>query len=202
MKLYFNPASPFVRKVRMVAEAKNLSEKIELIDCVLTPVNPDENVIQDNPLGKIPALYSENIGWLYDSRVICEYLDQFGSGAILFPATGIDRWSTLRFQSVGDGICDAAILVRYERFVRSENEQSEVWVSGQMEKVQRGLSWLEQQVSELKNRTDIGAIALACALGYLDFRIPDLGWRESNPQLANTFEQLKTLPGFSATSPD
>ena len=202
MKLYFSPASPFVRKVRMVAAAKSLTSQIELLECALTPVNPNENVIQDNPLGKIPALYADDVGWLYDSRVICEFLDQAGQGEALFPSDSSERWAALRLQSIGDGICDAAILARYESLVRPENLRSEAWVEAQLEKVKRSMNYLEANTAMLKSRKDIGGIAIACCLGYLDFRYKDMQWRESWPNLADVFQELALLPGFEDSSPE
>ncbi|MEK0083630.1 glutathione S-transferase [Benzoatithermus flavus] len=201
MKLHSNPASPFGRKVKVTAIETGLFDRLEINNVQTSAVGPDLGLVADNPLGKIPCLVLDDGSALYDSRVICEYLDTLHGGARLFPAEGPARWTALRLQALGDGIMDAAILARYETFLRPENLRWPAWVDGQLDKVVRALDRLEAEADELGKRLDIGTIALACALGYLDFRFAAMSWRSTRPRLAAWFElfaaresMLRTLP--------
>ena len=199
MKLFFNPASPFVRKVRMVAVLTGSSDSVELVDVTITPVNPADAVNQNNPLGKIPTLVLDNGEALFDSRVICEYLDQT-SGGRLSPE-GDARWTDKRLQALADGICDAAILVRYEAAVRPEERQWDGWTDNQWLKVTRALDFLEANAASLDQADCLGNVALVCALGYLDFRFEDRAWREGRPQLAAWFAAFSDNDVYRGTAP-
>jgi glutathione S-transferase len=164
-------------------------------------VGPDLALVAANPLGKVPCLVPAEGDALYDSRVICEYLDGLHDGPRLFPIAGPQRWVALRRQALADGIMDAAVLARYETFLRPEERRWPAWIDGQLDKVTRGLDRLENEAGQLEARVDVGAIATACALGYLDFRFADLDWRRSRPGLAAWFtafaareSMLRTLP--------
>jgi glutathione S-transferase len=201
MKLHTNPASPFGRKVKVLAIEAGLYDRLELHNVQTSPVGADLGLVADNPLGKIPCLVLEDGGVLYDSRVICEYLDTLHGQQRLFPAEGPARWTALRRQALGDGIAEAAVLTRYETFLRPEEQRWPAWIDGQLDKVKRGLDRLESEAGALGERIDIGTIAIGCALGYLDFRYGTLGWRATRPGLAAWFEQfaaresmLRTLP--------
>jgi glutathione S-transferase len=201
MRLHSNPASPFGRKVKVAAYETGLMDRIEVHNVQTTAVGPDPGLIVDNPLGKIPCLVLDDGSALYDSRVICEYLDTLHDGARLFPAQGPERWTALRLQALGDGIMDAAILARYETFLRPEERRWNAWVDGQLDKVTRGLDRLELEADGFAERIDIATITAACALGYLDFRFADIAWRETRPKLAAWFAlfgareaMLHTLP--------
>jgi glutathione S-transferase len=138
---------------------------------------------------------------LYDSRVICEYLDALGGGT-LFPATGAARWEALTLQALGDGMLDAALLARYEDVARPEPLRWADWRAGQLDKVHTSLAHLEAHLQArpalLHGRVDIGAIAIACALGYLDLRFGDLGWRAHHPAVARWFEAFVARPSMRA----
>jgi glutathione S-transferase len=200
MKLHYNPASPYVRKVRVLALETELMGDIELAEVTLTPTGPDENVCSDNPIGKIPTLVRDDGSALYDSRVICEYLDSRHDGARMFPEKGETRWTAVRRQALADGILDAAVGTRYETVLRPEALRWPDWVDGQMNKVRRSLDLLEHEA--LGDSVDIGTISVACALGYLDFRYPDEGWRNSRPRLAAWFEVFSQRPSMSETRPE
>lgn len=200
MKLYYNPASPYVRKVRALAVETGLTDRIELAKVVLTPVGPDADVSANNPVGKIPTLVRDDGGALYDSPVICEYLDSLHDGVRMFPASGEARWTALRRQALADGILDAAVGTRYETFLRPDNLRWADWVDGQMQKIRQSLDELERE--SLGDGVDIGTLSVACALGYLDFRYPDEGWRDSRPTLAAWFESFSTRPSMSETTPE
>jgi glutathione S-transferase len=199
MKLHYNPASPYVRKVRVLALETGLMGDIELALVTLSPTGPDANVNSDNPIGKIPALVRDSGGPLYDSRVICEYLDDLHGTTPMFPAKGEARWTAIRRQALADGILDAAVGSRYETFLRPEALRWSDWLEGQMGKVRRGLDVLEKE--DLGDTVDIGTISVACALGYLDFRYADEGWRDSRPTLAAWYEIFAARPSMTETAP-
>jgi len=199
MKLHYNPASPYVRKVRVMALETGLMGDIELALVTLLPTDPDENVNADNPIGKIPALVRDDGEALYDSRVICEYLDDRHDGTPMFPEKGEARWTAIRRQALADGILDAAVGTRYETFLRPEALRWSDWVDGQLSKIRRALDVLESEA--LGDSVDIGTISVACALGYLDFRYPDEGWRDTRPSLAAWYESFAARPSMTETVP-
>lgn len=201
MQLHANSASPFVRKVRVVAIETGLDGRIEQTSRLANPVQPLAELTRDNPLGKIPCLITDDGAALYDSRVICEYLDGLHDGPKLFPAGGPERFSALRRQALGDGIMDAGVLVRYETWFRPEAQRWPAWIEQQKQKFQRALDVLEGEAESLDETVDIGTIALGCALGYLDFRYADEGWRATRPRLAAWFETFSRRPSMTATAP-
>lgn len=198
MKLFYSTTSPFVRKVLVLAHELGLAEKIEKIPAKAHPVNREVSLVAKNPLGKVPALILEDGGVLYDSRVIAEYLDHVGGGGF-FPAAGAARWRTLTEQALADGLLDAALLIRYERFVRPPDRQWKDWEKGQFEKVETALGAIEGLIPQLG--FTIGAITIACALGYLDFRYPELGWRQDHPKAARWFAEFEKRPSMQVTMP-
>jgi glutathione S-transferase len=201
MKLHFALASPYTRKVLVVAHEHGLAEQITLLPRAMSPVRPEDELNRDNPLGKIPCLVTDEGATLYDSRVICAYLDSIGTGARLLPPAGAERWTALRREALGDGIMDAGVGTRYERVLRPEGLRWPDWIAGQMGKIRRTLDALEAEADGLAGRVDIGTIAIGCALGYLDFRYPDEGWREGRPRLAAWFDDFASRPSMGATAP-
>lgn len=187
MQLIYAAASPFARKVRVLAHEAGLLERIELLDTAVLPTTLNEQVNARNPLGKIPVLLTDDGEALYDSRVICEYLDTLHQGRKVLPEGG-ERWQVLRLAALADGLMEAALLARYERGVRPAELQWSAWLDGQLGKVQRALAELERQVGQLQGPLDLAQIGVACALGYLDFRFADIDWRVSHPGLA-AFQQ-------------
>lgn len=200
MKLFHSPASPYVRKCMVVAHEVGLAARIDLLPSAVHPVNRDRTVVASNPLGKVPTLLTDEGVALYDSRVICEYLDHLGGGA-LFPAAGPGRWRALGEQALGDGILDAALLVRYENNARPEPLRWADWSAGQMDKIACGLAVLEAGAEGYGDRVDIGTITLACVLGYLDFRFATLAWRDRHPKAAAWFARFEARPAMQATLP-
>lgn len=202
MKLRYSPTSPYVRKVMIVALETGLAERIERIPTAVAPTKLNEEVARENPLVKVPALTTDDGLVLYDSPVICEYLDTLHSGPKLFPGSGQERWLALRQQALGDGILDAAILTRYET-VRPKDYQWQDWIDAQMRKVRGALAALEIEVEagELGGALTIGQITVACALGYLDFRFASEDWRGRHRRLAVWFENFSQRKSIQLTAP-
>jgi glutathione S-transferase len=200
MRLWLNPASPFARKVRIVARETGLDGRIEEVSVMVSPVKPHPDLARENPLVKIPALTTGD-GALYDSPVICEYLDSLHSGRRMFPPSGQDRWRQLRLQALGDGMLDAAVLMRYESALRPPALLWSDWVAGQLGKIRAGLDTLEQECAGWGERFAIGELTAACVLGYLDFRFPDLGWEKTRPALQHWYSRVAQRSSMKATVP-
>ncbi|MGH7014727.1 MAG: glutathione S-transferase [Stellaceae bacterium] len=203
MKLRYSPTSPFVRKVMVMAFETGLDAKIERVPTTVMPVQPNEDLSRQNPLIKLPTLLTDDGQVLFDSRVICEYLDGLHSGPKLFPSAGMARWIALRQQALADGMLDASVLNRYETAVRPQERQWAEWSAGQMRKVRNGLAALDGKVGEgaLGGPLNIGQIAIGCALGYLDFRYPNEAWRERHVGLAKWYAEFVQRKSMLATVP-
>lgn len=196
MLLRSSPASPFVRKVRISAAVLGLSERIALEDA--DTMNPDQQLVAQNPLGKIPALLLENGETLYDSRVIVEFLDMLAGGGRIIPA-GWGRVEPLRQQALADGIMDSGVIQMYEIRWRPEERREAKWVEHQTGKVDRALAIAEATLSTAATTLHIGHIALACALGYLDLRFEGR-WRETCPRLVAWLDDFaERVPAFEET---
>jgi glutathione S-transferase len=200
LKIYYAAASPFVRKCLVAATELGLRDRIELVSAAAHPINRDRNVVAYNPLGKIPTLITDEGNVLYDSRVICEYLNTLGDGRLI-PREGKARFGVLVEQALADGVMDAAVLTRYETFARPEALRWKEWIGGQLEKVTSGLDMLESRVAEFGDRVDLGTIAFGCMLGYLDFRFASLGWRDGRPNAAAWFEWFGARDSMMETRP-
>ena len=200
MKLFYAAPSPFVRKCLVVARELGMHERIELVAAAAHPVNRDRAVVAHNPLGKIPTLITDEGTALYDSRVICEYLNAAGNGKLI-PQSGPARWSVLVEQSLADGIMDAAVLARYETVLRPEPLRWNDWIAGQLEKVTSGLAEIERRAAGFGDRVDLGTITAGCALGYLDFRYASLAWRGKCPNTSIWFERFGARASMVATRP-
>ncbi len=196
MKLYYSPTSPYVRKVVACAIARGLDDRIQRIE-----TNPHESppaLVRDNPLSKVPCLVTEDGLALFDSPVICEYLDSVGDVMPLFPPHGAARWRALRFQAAGDGIMDAAVTRRMEQGRPREAARDTV-VARQEAAIARTLDLLEADAPA--KHLDIGTITIACALGYLDLRFAEANWREGRPKLAHWHEAMAARPELARTTP-
>jgi glutathione S-transferase len=201
LKLHYSTASPYVRKVMAVAIETGQADRLEPVTRTITPVQQDADLVRDNPLGKVPCLVTEDGVALFDSRVICEYLDSLHDGPKMFPPSGQARWTALRRQAEGDGILDAAVLTRYETSLRPEERRWPEWIEGQKQKFRRALDGLEAETGAFDETIDIGTITIGCALGYLDFRYQDENWRASRPRLAAWFERFSERPSMARTAP-
>ncbi|MBS0561436.1 MAG: glutathione S-transferase N-terminal domain-containing protein [Proteobacteria bacterium] len=196
MKLYFSGTSPYVRKVMACAITRGLDGRIEKV-----PTNPHESpaaLVADNPLSKVPCLVTDDGLALFDSPVICEYLDSLGDAAPLFPAQGAARWRALKLQAVADGILDSAVGTRGE-MAKPKEEARDAWMARQKDIIARAVAQLEADPPH--KTVDIGSIAVACALGYLDFRFASDDWRAEAPRLAAWFEAFAQNPGIAQTVP-
>lgn len=200
MKLYYSATSPYVRKVMALAIETGQRDALHLIETTLSPVSPNAALNADNPIGKVPALVLGDGSALYDSPVICEYLDTLHAGPRWFP-DGPERWDALRRQALADGILDAAVISRYEAALRPEALRWEDWLSGQRQKITRALQQLEQTCGQWGERLDIGTLTIACALGYLDFRFAAMDWRSECPQLSAWFAAFSQRPSIADTVP-
>ena len=202
MTLYHSPLSPFVRKVMVFLHETGQIDRVAVKTINLSPVSPDADLNRDNPVGKIPALVLDNGNVLHDSRVILEYLDLQHVGNPLIPREGSARWQRLTLASQADAIMDAAVLTRYERFLRPVEKQWDDWLQAQEEKIRRGLADLEAaHMAELASVFDVAAIGTACALGYIDLRMPDFGWREQLPKLAAWYAEVSQRESMRLTAP-
>lgn len=198
MKLRYSPASPYVRKVLVCAAERGLSDTVELV--VTTTGDSDSDLWAQNPLGKIPVLITDDGTALYDSPVICEYLDHLPGGPTLFPTIAAGRWQALRLQALGDGLLDAALACVMEGR-RPEGEQSFGFVQAQKGKINRALEEMETELPSFSDSLHIGSITVACALGYLDLRFAGDDWRKDCPALAFWFEGISKRPAMISTAP-
>ena len=196
MQLFYSPASPFVRKVMACAVARGLDRQIEPI-----PTNPHLSppaLLAANPLSKVPCLITEDGLGLFDSPVICEYLDGLEGGLPLFPRHGGPRWLALKLQAMGDGIMDAAVARRGESLRPAEDARAAL-MARYKAAVDRTVAALEADVPH--QVVDIGTIAVGCALGYLDFRFAREPWRPAAPKLAEWFAAFSENPCMARTLP-
>jgi glutathione S-transferase len=199
LTLRSSPASPFVRKIRIAASLLGLEREITVE--IADTMNASDTVRQQNPLGKIPALVLEDGMVLFDSRVILDYLDHRAGGGKIVPKEAAARFAALRLQALADGIMDASILVIYEGRWRPAERHEPKWVDHQAGKVTRALASLEVAPPAIDAPPNVGQIALACALGYRDFRFAGT-WRKDHPRLVAWLDQFAArVPAFAATNP-
>ncbi len=199
MKLYHSPASPYVRKVMVTLDLTGQLGEVELIPGSGTPLAPNDATIAANPLGKVPCLIADDGAAMFDSRVICRYLDHRAKAG-LYPE-GDALFPVLTAEALADGIIDATLLTAYEWRLRPAEIRYQPWVDGQVAKVERGLAALEQTGLVLTGPINAARIAAGCALGYVDFRLADLGWRDRCPTLAAWYAEFAATPAMKATVP-
>lgn len=184
MRLHWSPRSPYVRKVMIAANEMGLANRLECVRTVVSPFKPVEDYYAENPLNKIPALVLDDGFIVYDSRVICEYLDTLHDGSKLFPASGFERLMALRNLALGDGLVDVAMVRLIERAKPEERRTPEI-VAANERKTRETVDRLERDIAMLTDRPyDIGHLAIGTALGYLDFRFADDNWRDGHPKLS------------------
>jgi glutathione S-transferase len=195
MKIHATITSPFARKVLVTAHETGQYDRLEWI---ATNPHADEYLRTDNPLCKIPTLLVDGQLPLFDSRVVCEYLDSLHGGPKLFPAEASLRWAALRLQALGDGILDANVSRRNET-IRPRNEQSQAWIGRQRLAVGSAISWLNKRVALLDGPITIGSITVGCALGYFEVRFPQDDWRTGNNDVSSWYDEFASRPSMIKT---
>ncbi len=202
MKLIGSLTSPYVRKVRVVMAEKKLDFQLMLEDPWAT-----EEVLKSNPLGKVPCLVMEGGEAVFDSRVIVEYLDTLSPVGKLIPGSGRERVEVRTWEALSDGVLDAAVSARMERVwpARSEAQRSQAWIDRQMSRIDSALAAMAKGLGDkpwcMGIHFTLADIAVGCALGYLDFRLPAIDWRQPHPNLARLAEKLAARQSFIDSSP-
>ena len=201
MKLYYAAASPFVRKVQMSAIELGLDDKIELIDTHVSPGKENADYANRvNPLRKIPVLETDDGLIILDSSVICDYLNDLEGSYRLIPTDGPKRWQVQTGHAIANGIMDAAVINRYETYMRPEEHRWTLWIDEQWEKISNALDWFDNK--ETDSLETIDDISLACALGYLDFRFKEFPWRNRYSNLSEWHESVSKKQSYIVTSPE
>jgi len=200
LRLLSSPASPYGRKVKIAAQLKGVLDRIS-VEKTDTSVPDNQDLKRENPLAKIPVLILDDGSQLFDSHVICEYVDSLAPSPVLFPGSGAERFNALTLGALGDGILDAALLLVYERRFRPEDKWVQSWIDRQQAKIDTAIAHLEQNPPQWGDHPDYGHITIACALGYLDFRHGGK-WREGHPKLVAWLDAFaKAVPAFGETTP-
>ncbi|BET13398.1 glutathione S-transferase family protein [Pandoraea sputorum] len=201
MKLIGALASPYVRKVRIVLAEKKLDYKLELENVWAD----DTRIQQSNPIGKVPCLVMEDGEAVFDSRVICEYLDTLSPVGKLIPPSGRERAEVRCWEALADGVTDAAVQIRVEKMFHDEASRSQVFIARQVGKIEESLRAMARGLDERQwcagNRLTLADVAVVCALGYLDFRYQEIDWRTAHPNLARHFERMSARPSVADTVP-
>ena len=196
MKLHWSPKSPFVRKVMVCAHEVDVVDRLTLVRSVAAMTKPNPDIMRDNPLSKIPTLVLDNGMVLYDSIVICEYLNELGSGS-LFPRSGEAKWEALRRHALANGLLDVLILWRNER---ERSNPSDVLMKAFETKTVASLNRLENEAEAVANAPfTIAQVTIGCMLGYFDFRFEAFGWRARAPKLASWAREIHARPSFRGT---
>lgn len=196
MQLHHSPTSPYVRKVKVVAHEKGLTDRIE----ILANSPWEENDLpKDNPAGRVPALVMDDGMVLFDSRVVCEYLDELGGGDRLFP-TGPDRWRILRLASIAEGALDAGVAIANERR-KDKAHWSDWYITRQQAKISRSLDALNREIEDLAGPLNIAQIGAGVAAGYIGFRGHLADWRDGRDALSAWFDRFNERPSMQATAP-
>ncbi len=199
MQLYHSHASPFCRKVDVVLRETGQRDAVTDVLAVGHTTDPGTMPVGVNPIGKIPTLVRDDGPALFDSRVICRFLDA-RAGSALYPDSRL--WEVLTLEALADGMLDAATLIVYEGRSRPDELRYAPWVDGQWKRIERSLDALEDRwMSHLSGRLNIGQIAVGCALGYLDFRHGPRDWRNGHDTLAAWFADFDQRPSMQATRP-
>ena len=201
MKLIGSLTSPYVRKVRVVLAEKKLDYQFELENVWAS----ETTIEKHNPLGKVPSLIMEDGTTMIDSRVMVEYIDTLSPVCKLLPPNGRERADIKCWEALADGVLDAGVLVRLERTLRPEAQQSPDWIGRQLRKVELGLASMAEQLGEQAycggNHYSLADVAVGCCLGWFAFRFPEIDWRAAHPNLARLYDKLMERPSFKDTVP-
>ena len=199
LKLFDNPASPFCRKVLVLLRETGQLDDVELTFAIGHPTDPGSMPIAENPVGKIPTLLREGGPAIYDSRVICRYLNHVAGGSLY--GSGDAEFPIIAREAIAEGMLDSGLLIIYEGRLRPAEMQFQPWIDGQTRKILEACTRLNGRIDEYAGDMTIDKIALAAALGYLDFRMPDLGWRDGRDGLAEWFAGFAARDSFTQTMP-
>lgn len=200
MIIYGSPPSPFVRKVSIVIQQLGLSENVEFECPSVHPTQLNQDYFDLMPLGKIPALQLDTGQFIHDSLVICDYLNEYAHGNLI--AQGLkSRCEMLTRHSIASGATDSAVSLRYETAVRPDALRWSAWSDGLWHKITMADKWFEKNPPESNDLMQLDSIALACLLGYLDFRFTELDWRIGAPKLDQWYQTIKGLQVMQTTSP-
>ena len=201
MKLFYSPTSPYVRKVMVTAIEKGLDGKIEKLTTGASPIKREGELPKSNPLGKVPCLITDDGRALFDSPVICAYIDSLKTPPLI-PADSKGRFDSMTLEALGDGFLDAGLLLRYESTLRPEAKRWDDWLGGQMAKITGVMDALETTYAgQLGGPLTVGQIAVACALGWFDFRYGHVDWRRGRPKLATFAKSMGERASMKATMP-
>lgn len=201
MKLHWSSRSPFVRKVMVFAHETGLADRLDCVRTLVVMSQPNAELMRENPLGKIPTLVLDDGTALYDSTVICEYLDSLHDDRKLFPPAGPQRWTALRWHALGDNLLDNLVLWRNE-MLRPAQRQSPEMLAAFEAKVRSAVGALDREADRLTaTPINIGHVSIGCALGYIDFRFGSLGWRNGNPQITKWYDVFNKRPSMQKTMP-
>ena len=204
MILHHAGPSPFARKVRVCAIELGLADRIEERTVAVAPGRPNpEYAGQVNPLRRVPSLTLPDGSSLVDSTLICQYLDEL-AGHRLIPTEGDRRWRVLNAHAVATGMTEMAVQLRYEGAVRPEERRWATWSEDLVDKIRTALDWFEARAGDGSRapELDLGIVALACALDYLDFRHPDIAWRDGRPRVVAELGLLSRRDSFASTRPE
>ncbi len=201
MQLRYSPTSPYVRKVSITAIEAGLADRIERVST--DPWSAETDLTGSNPVGKVPCLITDDGTAIYDSPVICEYLDSLNSGTKLIPASGDARFKALTLAAAGDGMLDAGVLLLIETVRRPAELKWDWWVERQDSVVKRCMDVADAAADTLATDGDItiAEITIGAGLGWIDLRFPDLGWRKERPALADWYDKISERPSFEQTVP-
>lgn len=198
MKFYYAAPSPYARKAHATAIETGMADKMEMEPT--SPWTDPEGYRDVNPVGKVPALVRDDGPALYQSNIICEYFDAHGDTKV-YPVAGPERWTALRQLAAADGILDASVLIRMEGMFHEGDAVSQKLIDRQELSVAAAVDQLESEADDLNGPVTIGQIAVACALGYRDFRFADTNWRGAHPKLAAWYENFAKRPSIAETDP-
>ncbi len=199
MKLLYSSSSPYARKARMLIIEKDIGDMVELVRA--NPLDPNNTSEVPNPLSKVPTLILDDGTALFDSPVICGYLDDIGNKPRLMPVDGHVKWRTMRAQALGDGVLDAAFNTVME-MRRTDAEQSVFWIERWKRAIDRALAEIAGDLKNPQELFDLGHITYACALGYLDFRLPEIEWRRAHSGLSRWHEEVSVRKSYTETRPE
>lgn len=198
MKLLSSPTSPFVRKVRILIREKSATNRVKEI--IVSALSDPAELHEANPLGKVPALVLDDGTTLFNSPLICQYLDEELGDPKLLPPIGKSYWLDMRLQTIGDGISEAAVSLTFEK-ARADGERSPMWMGRWRRAIARSLDIVEAEASAFDAPLSLGHIAVVCALDYLDFRHADMDWRKGRTKLASFYDKNSGRPAFKETAP-